>query len=159
MLLRKFKSFLIQPLFIQIWLLPVWILLGISKVLIFTVPFRRLAHQLGTHTGVAPWLPLLTSDQVNRARAIERVVKMAARYTFWNANCFPQAITARWLLELYNIPYTLFFGLARDTSDKNGMKAHAWVAAGPIRVTGGYSFGQFTVVGCFASNKRDAAQS
>jgi len=31
------------------------------------------------------------------------------------------------------------------------MKAHAWVVAGRIPVTGGQSFGQFTVVGCFVA--------
>jgi hypothetical protein len=148
MLLRKARGFLRQPLFVQFWFVPVWVLLGISKVLIFTIPFQRLAPRLGERTGIAPWVPLLTPEETHRARLIGRVVQMTARYTFWNANCFPQAITARWLLGLYDVPYVFFFGLSRDTGD--GMKAHAWVAAGPVRVTGGYSFHQFTVVGCFA---------
>ena len=44
-----------------------------------------------------------------------------------------------------------FFGLMRDPADLAGMKAHAWVAAGRVPVTGGVSFGQFTVVGCFVA--------
>jgi hypothetical protein len=148
--LGKARSFLRQPRFVQLWFLPVWLLLAISKVLIFTIPFQRLAPRLGVRTGIAPWVPHLTPEQTHRARLIGRVVQMTARYTFWNANCFPQAITARWLLGLYNVPYVFFFGLSRDASDPAGMKAHAWVAAGPVRVTGGYSFHQFTVVGCFA---------
>ena len=119
-------------------------------MLIFTIPFQRLAPRLGVRTGIAPWVPLLTPEQTHRARLIGRLVQMTARYTFWNANCFPQAITARWLLGLYHVPYVFFFGLSRDASDPAGMKAHAWVVAGPVRVTGGYSFHQFTVVGCFA---------
>ena len=145
---RKSASFLRQPIWLQVWFLPTWFLLGISKVLIFTIPFQRLAPRLGVRTGVASWVPLLTPEQAHRARLIGRVVQMTARYTFWTANCFPQAITARWLLGLYGVPYVFFFGLSRDAGD--GMKAHAWVAAGPVRVTGGYSFHQFTVVGCFA---------
>ena len=31
------------------------------------------------------------------------------------------------------------------------MKAHAWVVAGRVPVTGGVSFGQFTVVGVFVA--------
>ena len=145
---RKAGTFLAAPLFVQAWFIPVWVLLGISKVLIFTIPFQRLAPRLGQRTGVAPWVPLLSDQQTVRARLIGRVVQMTARYTFWNANCFPQAITARWLLGLYGVPYVFFFGLSRDAGD--GMKAHAWVVAGPVRVTGGYSFHQYTVVGCFA---------
>jgi hypothetical protein len=146
----KARSFFRQPLFVQLWFPPVWVLLGISKVLIFTIPFQRLAPQLGVLTGIEPWVPQLTLKETHRARLIGRVVQMTARYTFWNANCFPQAITARWLLGLYDVPYVFFFGLSRDANDPDGMKAHAWVAAGPVRVTGGYSFHQFTVVGTFA---------
>ena len=38
-----------------------------------------------------------------------------------------------------------------DPADPAGMKAHAWVAAGRVPVTGGVSFAQFTVVGCFVA--------
>ena len=146
-LTRKVSNFYSQPRFVKFWFIPVWFLLGLSKVLIFTIPFQRLAPRLGVRTGIEPWVPLLTPKQTHRARLIGRVVQMSARYTFWNANCFPQAITARWLLGLYDVPYVFFFGLSRDTSDT--LNAHAWVAAGPVRVTGGYSFHHFNVVGCF----------
>jgi len=82
---------------------------------------------------------------------IGRVVRLTANYTPWDSNCFPQAITARFLMGLYRIPYIFFFGLLRDPTNPSGMKAHAWVAAGPVPVTGGVSFGQFTVVGCFVA--------
>lgn len=149
-LLRKASNFQRQPLFVQLWFLPIWVLLGISKALIFTVPFQRLAPWLGQSTGIAPWVPLLGEAQTRRARLIGQAVRMTARYTPWNANCFPQAMTARWLLGLYGLPYVFFFGLARTPDNVAGMQAHAWVVAGSVRVTGGYSFGQYTVVGCFA---------
>jgi hypothetical protein len=56
------------------------------------------------------------------------------------------------LLSLYRIPYALYFGLKHE-SVLSGTEAHAWVAAGRIRVTGGASFSQFTVVGCFVSSQ------
>lgn len=147
-LTRKAHSFLRQPLFIQLWFIPLWFILGASKTLIFTISFHRLAPCLGRHCGIAPWVPLLNPHQETRARLIGRAVRLAARYAPWDANCFPQAVAARMLLGLYGIPYTLFFGLMRDASE---MKAHAWVAAGKSHVTGGTSFGQFTVVGCFVA--------
>lgn len=148
---RKASTFLRQPRFIQAWFLPVWLILGISKALIFTISFRHLAPYLGQVSGIAPWVPLLAPDQEARARLIGRVVRLTANYTPWDSNCFPQAITARFLMGLYRIPYTFFFGLLRDPTNPSGMKAHAWVAAGPVPVTGGVSFGQFTVVGCFVA--------
>jgi hypothetical protein len=127
---------------------PTWILLGISKLLIFTCEFRRLAPLFGISIGVAAWLPLLTPKQECRALQIGRLIKLAARYTPWDSNCFPQAITARLLLELHKIPYTLCFGLMREITSKE-IQAHAWVSSGRVNVTGGMSFKHFTIVGCF----------
>lgn len=148
---RKAVNFFRQPLFIQAWFLPVWVILGIGKALILTLSFRRLAPWLGRQSGIAPWVPLLDPAQEARARQIGRLVRMTARYTPWDSNCFPQAIAARCLLGLHGLPYILYFGLLRDPEAPAGMKAHAWVAAGRIPVTGGVSFGQFTVVGYFVS--------
>jgi hypothetical protein len=80
-----------------------------------------------------------------------------ARFTPWDSNCFAQAITARLLLGLYGLPYALYFGLKRDAGSM-GMKAHAWVVAGRIRVTGGASFGRYTVVAMYVCPRlrRDA---
>lgn len=149
-LVGKACSFARRPLFSQLWLLPLCLLLGISKALIFTLSFRRLAPHLGQTMGAAPWVPLLDTRQQTRALQIGRAVRLAARYTPWDSNCFPQAVAARLLLGWYGIPYTLFFGLMRDASTCE-IKAHAWVAAGRVAVTGGASFAQFTVVGVFAA--------
>lgn len=149
-LLRKARSFRRYSLFVRLWLAPAWLLLGISRALILVVPFRRLAPRLGHHTGAAPWIPLLDRAQERRAQEIGRLVRLAARYTPWQSNCFPQAVTARLLLGLYRIPYALYFGVAR-APENTGMQAHAWVTAGRVRVTGGAGFRQFTVVGCFVA--------
>jgi len=149
-LLRKARSFRRHSGFAKRWLLPTWLLLGISRTLVLAVSFKRLAKRLGVSDAPAPWIPLLEPAQETVAQEIGRVVRLAARYTPWESNCFAQAVTARLLLGRFRIPYVLFFGLARDHSTGT-MKAHAWVAAGRVRVTGGAGFGQFTVVGCFAA--------
>ncbi len=130
--------------------MPTWVLLGLAKALIFTVPFKRLAPHLGVSTELRLLVPLLDADSEKRTLQIARVIKLAAAYTPWDSNCFPQAVVARLLLGLYRIPYALFFGLMRDRQT-NEIKAHAWVAAGKIAVTGGNSFERFTAVGCFVS--------
>ncbi len=149
-LIRKARSLWRQPVFVWAWLIPVWSLLGIAKVLIFTVSFDRLCPWFGDKAGIQPLCPLIELSHVSRADQIGGVVRMAARYTPWNSNCFPQAIVALMLLGLYRIPYAICLGLMRDPSG-SGLQAHAWVVAGRINVTGGASFSRFTVVAMFLS--------
>ena len=149
-LIRKARSLWRQPLFVWAWLIPVWCLLGIAKVLILAVSFNRMHLWLGDSAGNEPLRPLIDPLQVDRAVQISRVIRMAARYNPWNSNCFPQAIVARVLLGLYRIPYAMYLGVMRGPSDP-GLQAHAWVTAGRIDVTGGASFSRFTVVAMFLS--------
>jgi len=65
--------------------------------------------------------------------------------------CLAQAIAARVLLGLNGLPYALYLGV--DKRGHSGMAAHAWVCTGPVAVTGGHGFGEFTVVGTFVSPK------
>ncbi|MCL1073821.1 lasso peptide biosynthesis B2 protein [Shewanella dokdonensis] len=139
-------KFLRQSLFIQCWAIPTWLLLGLSKLAIFRLSFRKLAPRLGILQAKGYWIPLISEKQRLRAKQISKLVQGIAPYTPWESNCFPQAITARFLLGLYGIPGALYFGLCRDAGQ---IKAHAWVCSGSVRVTGGYSFNQFTVVGAY----------
>jgi len=144
----KALSFLSKPAFTKRWFIPVWLLLGISRLLIITITFRRLAPYLGKPVGLCAYSHILTRDQEEQALRIARVIRLTARYCPWVANCFPQAITARLLLRFYRIPYSLYFGLCRDP-DTNEFKAHAWVTAGRVPVSGGQSFQLYTIVGCY----------
>ncbi|MDR5906852.1 lasso peptide biosynthesis B2 protein [Halomonas qiaohouensis] len=152
---RKATSFLRQPGFAKRWLPLLWILLGLSRMTILVFSFRRLAPHLGNPVGISACIPLLTPQQENKAAQIGQAIRLAARYTPWVSNCFPQAVTARLLLGLYGIPYSLYFGVMRDPSTGE-FKAHAWVAAGRVAVTGGYGFNLFTVVGCYTSLSQNA---
>ena len=144
---RKLSSFYQLPAFIR-WRLPLtWLLLGLGRLLVLTLPFRRLAPLLGGRHD-APWSPLIQPEQLAQLRAVRQLISITSQYCPWQANCFAQAITARIWLGWYNLPYVLFFGVARDPSQQ--LKAHAWVMSGPIAVSGGNSFQQFTVVGCYS---------
>ena len=176
-LIRKVRSFAGLPPFTKVWLVPAWLALGASRTLILAVPFRTLAPRLGASQGTAAHAPLLTPAQEARARAIGRTIRLAARYTPWTSNCFPQAVVARVMLGMHGIPYAIHFGLMPQprgdgphvqrpeprgsgahahthAPDPRGaaptaMAAHAWVVAGRVPVTGGHSFGHYTVVGVF----------
>lgn len=129
-----------------------WVLLGLSRLVILVFSFRRIAPHLGKPVGISSYIPLLTPPQEAKAAQIGQAIRLAARYTPWVSNCFPQAVTARLMLGAYRIPYSLYFGVMRDL-ETHEYKAHAWVATGRVAVTGGFGFNQFTVVGCYLSSR------
>ena len=130
-------------------LLPAWLLTGGARLVVLCLPFRWVAHSLGRYNGTTAFIPLININQQARALSIGRAVRMSSTLAPWNANCQAQAIAARCFLGLFGVPYAVFYGVAKDPIEH--MKAHAWVCAGPVLVTGGYAFDEFTVVAVFAS--------
>ena len=139
-----------QPFLFYVWLLPAWIMLGLSRLAILLLSFKRIARWLGVHEGIATQVPIVAKRHERMAASIGRATRVAARFTPWTSNCFPQAITARLILALYGIPHALYFGVKRD-GEADELLAHAWVVSGRSNVTGGRSFGKYTTVGCFVS--------
>lgn len=148
---RKLRNLSRQPVFTIAWLLPVWLLLGCYRALILTVPLKRLASFYGQDVGAEPWIPLIDERQASRARHIRRTIALAVRYSPWNANCYPQALTARTLLCLYRVPHAIYFGLERAKGPRD-LSAHAWVMAGQVAVSGGQAFTQYHVVRMFVGH-------
>lgn len=146
--MNRVIAFFAKSAFFKLWFVPVWLLLGVSKALIYLLSFRRIEKLMGKAHGVSPVLPILTTPQRERVSQIGHVVRVTARYTPWKSNCYPQAITAALLLRFYKLPYLLCFGLKRS-EDRSRYLAHAWVASGPVRVTGGFSFNAYTIVACY----------
>lgn len=149
-LVRKLCTGFGQPAFVLCWLGPVWLLLGLCRVSIKLLSFRRLAALLGAPHGASAWVPLVNESQRQRAAKIGQVVRLAARHSPWTLNCYPRSLTACILLTLYRIPHCLCFGVALDPVTQS-FSAHAWTVAGNIRVTGGESFSRYTVLACFVS--------
>ena len=147
--MRKTISFYYVPLFIKFWLVPTWIMLGLARMTVLLIPFRMIAPRLGRSEIGAAIIPLATQDQKARALNIGRVIRLATKYTPWNANCFAQAIVARQLLSIYGLPYTVFLGFSANADKDGSVGAHAWTISGSVPITGGYSFDHFTVVGEF----------
>ena len=144
--LRKPVRFVRFPRFQKIYFLPAWLLLGVARALILGIPLHKLAATLGERCD--PMVPMLDADQQRRAIEIGRVVKLAARYTPWNSNCFAQAILASMWCRARGVPATMFLGLERAGTGQ--MQAHAWLCAGPVTVTGGLAFERYVPVACFA---------
>lgn len=153
LLLQKAKAWHEKPRGVKLLIPPAFVLLGVSRAALLTVPFRRIAPLLGHDLRTAAAVPLAGARQTARARVIGCAVVTAARYTPWESKCLAQAMTARVLLGAGRVPYGLYLGVRRP--DGSGSPAHAWVCSGPVAVTGGRGFGQFTVVATFLSPAPD----
>ena len=150
---RKWSTFLSLPILDQLTIPFVFILLGFARLAILTIPFRYYARFLGTYEKTKIVTPILTSEQINAVRRIGRLVRATASITPWESLCLVQALVASLMLRRSRLPYILHFGLAKniDPNTLDPMKAHAWIAAGPIAVTGGRGLVNFTVVGSYLS--------
>jgi len=129
-------------------LIAAWLLLGLSAMALRLVAFRRLAPILGTPIGPVACVPLIDGKQEERARLVKRAVRRAARIAPLRSDCLPQVLAGSLLCRLLAIPTTAYLGV-RLGSNPN-ISAHAWLCAGPVPVTGGSSFEEFTVVIGFA---------
>ena len=150
---RKWRSFWKFPLLDKMVIPIVFILLGLARIIILAVPFRYYANLLGQYRRTEIFTPVLATPQIEWARRIGRIVRATAKITPWESLCLVQALVASVLLRTMKLPYILHFGLAKniDTEDIEPMKAHAWVTAGCVAVTGGRSLFKFTVVGSYVA--------
>ncbi len=146
---RKARTWLRRPRSEKAWFLVAYPLLGLARFSLLLLPFRTIARTLGQDQKAVMFVPLATPAEMRGALAIGRAIRMAAEYTPWESKCLAQAMVAAVLLRIKGLPYGLYFGVRKDPAAANGMAAHAWVCTGPAAVTGGRSFGQFAVVGCF----------
>jgi hypothetical protein len=116
--------------------LRVYALLIIMRGVVNTVPLRRITPRLGTRLLETP--ADIPADQLRYARRIGLAIRRAAPRTPTNSNCYPQALTAWWLLHRKGIPTTFYYGAAFD-EDGTALQAHVWLRCGPLIVTGGGS--------------------
>ena len=114
-------------------LLQVTVLLGLFRALILTVPFPRLARSFGQRRVESPQTAEISD--LRQARRIGWAIRTVSPYTPWTSNCFPQALTAKYLLNRRGIATTLYFGAHFKAPGE--MAAHAWLRCGPLFVTGG----------------------
>jgi Transglutaminase-like superfamily len=115
------------------------LLLGVSRVLLLTVPFRRIAPLLSRPPAGAPTPvdPLLS-------RSVRRAVTIAARNVPFRAVCLPQAMAAKFMLARRGQPSTLHLGIGKD--DAGNLMAHAWLQSDGAIVVGEAGVGDVTPI-------------
>lgn len=143
---------LIRTYFRQSWsdklfLLYIFVLLGIVRLVLLIVPFRRIAPLLGAHMVESPYDDMSENIYVRR---VGWAVAIISRHTLWESKCLVQAVTGKILLRHYCLSNTLYLGVAKD--ENRNMIAHAWLRSGDIVATGNLGAQKFTIVSKFADN-------
>jgi hypothetical protein len=132
----------------HVLLMEAFVLLGIARLAILALPFKRLAVTLGKHmveSGTQIDTPALLS-----ARMIGQAVRSAANNTPWESRCLAQAVAGQWMLKRRHIAGTLYLGVAKDETKPEKLGAHAWLRCGNIILTGQEGHKKFTVVAAFS---------
>lgn len=149
---RRLLNFLSRPCADIRLVVQVTFLLGMTRLLINTLPFRWLEKLLGQRmVETASEEPL---PHLHQAHKIAWAIHAVSPYTPWESNCFPQALTAKILLRRRAIPSTLYMGAAFKKGEPvpNGelaLHGHAWLRCGPMYVTGGDGSKNFGAVAAF----------
>jgi len=134
--------------------------LAVARLLIASVPFRRLSAWLATESApdcIEPEPELGPEPEQELLRRIGRAVATAARHVPWRADCFPQAIAARMLLRRHGLPSTIHIGVTRD--EGKGLSGHAWLTCGKTVVTGEMDLDRYAVLHRLPDREPPAADS
>jgi hypothetical protein len=126
-------------------------LCGIARAAIKCLSLKQLSRYFGMPYKNICLSTVISQKELARAITLRRTIKLAAKYTPWHSNCLTQALVAKFWCQWLNIPYALYIGFAKDKAKPEGYAAHAWVTAGPIAITGQYSFSKFQVISSYVS--------
>jgi hypothetical protein len=122
--------------------------LGLARLAILVLPFRRLAPWLGRHMAQSPEeagaAPPELLDRLSWA------VAAASRHAPWECKCLAQAIAGKAMLRRRGAASTLYLGLAKDRETQ--LQAHAWLRCGERILTGQRGMAGFTVISTFAED-------
>ena len=138
----------------QLLAIAVFFILGFNRLCVLIIPFRYLSKSYGQPCANHCFSLLISPQKTAKARQIGKIVRMMANNTPWQSQCLVQAMTAKTVLQAFDIPYVLFFGLANNNDNEKGntLQAHAWLTARQVPVTGGYSWNSFSVIATFSSD-------
>ncbi|MDO5499585.1 MAG: lasso peptide biosynthesis B2 protein [Propionibacteriaceae bacterium] len=117
------------------FLLRVFALLVIMRAVITVATLKRITARLGVSMEETP-TDGLPAAQLRYARRVGRAIGRVAHLTPTDSNCYPQALTAWWLLHRKGIPTTFYYGAAFEENG-SAIEAHVWLRCGPLLVTGG----------------------
>lgn len=116
-------------------------------VLVRFIPLRWFNSMLGEYNNTKAEVDLNT-DQIQLIEIEKKNLRRLKKFLPWKVKCFEEAITAKKVLNRYNIESTLFLGVAKE--EESNLKAHAWLKSGEVFVTGERGYTNYTVVGFYS---------
>ena len=132
-----------------------WVLLGVMRLLLLVVPFKRMMTLLGMH--VAPEsartpspapVPVEPGDPA--VGRLPWAISAAMRRTPWESKCLAQALTGAMMLRWRGEPGEVFFGVRPASSaEVRDMTAHAWLVWRGRILTGAGGHEQYAVVAVY----------
>jgi hypothetical protein len=114
--------------------------LAVARATLVLVPYRRITAMLSRGAGRAG----MAQPSSDLLQNIGRAVATVARHVPWRADCLPQAIAARALLQRRGIASVVHIGVARGGDDQLG--GHAWLTVGDVVVAGGEQLQHFVEI-------------
>jgi hypothetical protein len=126
----------------------VYALLILSRAIITLLPLRRITRRLGILMAETPVDGIDLAD-ARYARRVSWCIHKLSPHTPTESNCYPQALTARWLLHRKGIPTTFYYGAAFEPG-RPALSTHVWLRCGSHVVTGGRTGRQFQPLTYFA---------
>lgn len=119
-----------------------WVYLGIARVMLVFMPFRKIAPMLGESI-YADTASLPSSLRPHRIRA---AISRAASCAPWRTKCFEQALAGKLMLRYRRMSGVIFFGVNKAGAE---LKAHAWLESEGVIITGAKGIEQYTVIARF----------
>ncbi|MBI9055317.1 MAG: lasso peptide biosynthesis B2 protein [Bacteroidales bacterium] len=121
-----------------------WLLM--SFILVRIIPLKWFGSLLGVFKKEIR--TELEATDLIKITSVKRSIRRIKRVLPWKIKCFEEAITAKKVLERYEIKSTLYLGV--DINEKKQLKAHAWLRNGDYNITGGDLATKFKVVGFYS---------
>jgi hypothetical protein len=121
--------------------------LGLMRLAVLTLPFKRISAWLGSEGKETPNTPL-PEPQAQIAILVARAIRRIQPFTPWDSNCLAQALTARRMLTRRGLACTTYLGATIE--GQKGIIAHAWLRCGPWILTGASGHRRYKVVATFA---------
>jgi hypothetical protein len=124
--------------------------LGLARLALRLLPFRRLAPYLGIPCHETP-ATNPAQPAASSALTVTRALQRAARNLPWECTCLVQGLAGKAMLRRRGLPSTLYLGVAKD-KDAN-LCAHAWLRCGSVILTGREAENRFTVISAFGDTR------
>jgi len=123
-------------------------LLGIYRIALKVLSFKRLTHSMVRYHNAEP-LPAVSREQETKARQIGEAVERAGRHTPWKSACLVRACTAAKMMRRRKIPGSVCIGVQKETYEPRDIEAHAWTMCAEHCITGAQERNGFTQISSF----------